>query len=172
MNFLDLANERYSCRSFSDRPVEKELLDKVIDAAIAAPTAVNMQPFRIWVMESEEAKAKLRESTRFSFNAETFLVVGYQDQAGWTRKYDGRPFADIDASIVATHMMLAITDLGLATTWVGHFNAPKLKQLCPQMQDYELIAIFPIGYPSAEEAGKPSPRHFERKSKDQLVETL
>lgn len=76
------------------------------------------------------------------------------------RPFDKKNFADVDASIAATHIMLAIEDLGLGTTWVAHFDAPKLKELFPEMADYELVAIFPVGYPAEDAA--PSPRHTER----------
>ena len=76
----------------------------------------------------------------------------------------------MDAAIVATHMMLQTADLGLATTWVGHFDAPLLRQLCPEMKDYELIAIFPIGY--AADDAEPSPRHTIRKTAEEMTAVL
>ena len=170
MEFLELAKERFSCRSLKCTRIDKELIDKIIEAGIAAPTAVNKQPYKIWHMQSPEAKERIKEVTRFDFNADTFLVVGSKEDEAWVRKYDGKNFADVDASIVATHMMLEIQDLGLRTTWVGHFNAPKLKELCPQMNGYELIAIFPIGYPA--EDGVPSERHTDRKSVEEVVSVL
>ena len=57
MEFLKLAHERYSCRSLSSAPVEQEKIDRILEAALAAPTAKNQQPFRIWVLRSAEAKA-------------------------------------------------------------------------------------------------------------------
>ena len=170
MDFLELAKERFSCRSLKCTRIDKELINKIIEAGIAAPTAVNKQPYKIWYMQSPEAKERIKEVTRFDFNADTFLVVGSKEDEAWVRKYDGKNFADVDASIVATHMMLEIQDLGLRTTWVGHFNAPKLKELCPQMNGYELIAIFPIGYPA--EDGVPSERHEDRKSVEEVVQVL
>jgi nitroreductase len=50
MSFLDLVHERFSCRKFDSKPVEQEKIDKIIDAAMAAPTACNMQPFKVWIM--------------------------------------------------------------------------------------------------------------------------
>ncbi|MBO4779992.1 MAG: nitroreductase family protein, partial [Selenomonadaceae bacterium] len=70
----------------------------------------------------------------------------------------------------ATHMMLAIQDEGLGTTWVGYFDAPKMQELFPEMKEYELIAIFPVGYPA--ESAKPSVRHEERRSLDDVVVEL
>ena len=170
MDFKDLAVKRYSCRKFSDRKVEKELVEQIIETARQAPTAVNFQPYKIFWMDSEEAKAKIAQSTRFSFGAENFLVVGYKNEQGWTRKFDQHNFAEVDASIVATFIMMQIEDLGLATTWVGYFDEPKLKELCPEMKEYGLIAIFPIGY--AAEDAEPNPMHFERKKREEILEIL
>ncbi len=172
MEFLDLAKKRYSCRKFSSRKVEKELLDKIVKAAIVAPTAVNTQPFKIWAMESESSKEKIHQVTSYTFGAQTFLVIGYKNENAWVRKFDNRNFAEVDASIAATHMMMEIADLGLATTWVGYFDAPKLQQLCPQMAGYELIALFPIGYADQGKEGQPSPKHDIRKNEEELFEVL
>ena len=116
-DFLELARDRYSCRAFTDRPVEPEKVDALLAAAVAAPTAVDRQPWRAWVVESPEAVERLSACTRFSFGARVFVVVGAVADEAWVRKYDGRNFADVDASIVATHVMLAAHDLGLGTTW-------------------------------------------------------
>ena len=170
MEFKELAKNRYSSRDLSGGKPEKEKLDNIIETAIIAPTAVNKQPFKIFVMESERAKEVIHEVTKFTFGAETFLVVAADPDQGWVRKYDGKKFADVDASIVATHIMLEIEDQGLNTTWVGHFNAPLLKENFPEMKDYELIAIFPIGYKGPE--GEASERHEQRKTREELVEVL
>ena len=93
-------------------------------------------------------------------------LVPKKDEA-WVRKFDNYNFADVDASIVATHMMLEIADLGLGTTWVGHFDEPLLKEEFPEMKDYELIAIFPVGYPA--EDAKPAERHNIRRNVEEAV---
>ena len=171
MDFKDLAEKRYSCRQFTDKKVDDELIKKIIDTANAAPTAVNRQPFKIFNMKSQKAKEAIGRVTRYTFGADTFLVVGYKEDEGWVRPYDNRPFADVDGSIAATHIMMEIKDLGLDTTWVGYFDAPLLKELCPEMKDYQLIAIFPIGY-AHETEGQPSPRHAQRKSTDEIYSEL
>ena len=157
MEFNELIQERFSCRALSDAELPHAAMDRIIEAARVAPTAVNKQPFKIWAIESPEARAKIAETTNYTFGAGVFLVVGGKREEAWIRPYDGRNFADVDAAIVATHIMLAIHNEGLRSTWVGHFDAPKLKETFPQMADYDLIAIFPIGY--ATEKGVPSPRH-------------
>ena len=170
MEFNELIRERFSCRSLSDRDIPHEALDRIFEAARLAPTAVNKQPFKIWAVESPDARTKLAETTSYTFGAGVFLVVGGKNEDAWVRQYDGRSFADVDAAIVATHIMLAIHNEGLRSTWVGHFDAPKLKETFPQMADYDLIAIVPIGYPT--EKGIPSPRHPQRKAAVEIVEVL
>ncbi len=169
MSFLELAHNRYSCRKFSDKKVEQEKIDKIIEAAMASPTAINAQPIKIWII-SEQKIAKVAQATPFTFGTNLIFAVGAKIGEGYTRKFDGKNFAQIDASIVATHMMLEIQDLGLGTTWVGHFDPAKLKEEFPQMKDYEIVALFPTGYPSEDAA--PSDRHEVSKPKSELVSEL
>lgn len=166
-SFLELAHNRYSCRSFSERPVEPEKIDALIEAAIAAPTAVDKQPWHLWVVESSEAVERLSALTRFSFGARVILMLGARADEAWVRKYDGRNFADVDASIVGAHIMLAAHDLGLGTTWVGHFDAPGVHEAFPETAGYDLVALFPIGYPADDAA--PAAKHFARKGADELI---
>lgn len=169
MDFSALAKKRYSCRQLTDAPIPAEQVDVLLAAAMAAPTAKNNQPYRIWVMQSEAARAHIHEVTKCTFGAGLFFVVGGKPSDAWT-KPDGFNFAQVDAAIVATHLMLAVADAGLGTTWVGNFDAPKLKTLCPEMADYDLVAIFPVGIPAADAV--PAPRHSERKSREAVVKTL
>lgn len=171
-DFLQLSHDRYSCRAFSERPVEGEKVDALIEAAVAAPTAVNRQPWHAWVVESPEAIERLGACTRFMFGTRVAILVGAAPDEAWVRKYDDRNFADVDASIVATHIMMEAADLGLGTTWVGHFDAPAVKEAFPQTAGYDLIAIFPLGYPAEGEEGAPSARHGERRATDELVSRL
>ena len=167
MDFLELAKARYSCRKFSGRAVEKEKLEKIIEAAIAAPTAKNLQPWRLWVLQSGEAMAKVKEVTACHFGAPVVLAVGGCAKDAWVRPFDQRNFEDVDAAIVGTHIMLAVQELGLGTTWVGYFDEPKMKKLFPEMAEYDLVALFPIGYPADDAA--PADRHNQRKAKEELV---
>lgn len=170
MEFIKLAEKRYSCRNISDKNVEKDKIDKIIEAARLAPTACNLQPFKIWIIQNEEHIRKVEATTGATFGAKLFFVIGAQNDLGWIRKYDKRNFADVDASIVATHMMMEIEDLGLSTTWVGHFDAEKMKKLFPPMAGYDLIALFPVGY--AEEDAEPADLHEKRKPAEELTEWL
>lgn len=168
MTFLELAKERYSCRKFNNKVVEQEKIDKIIEAAMAAPTAVNKQPFRIWVIKDCKALEKLKQITPFTFDAKLIFAIGADEKEAWSRPFDKKSFADIDGTIAATHMMLEIQELGLGTTWVGYFDENKLKEVFPQMTGYNIVALFPTGYPA--DNAEISPMHYKSKSVDEIVE--
>ena len=171
-DFLSLAKARYSCRRLNGGAIPAETLEKILEAGRCAPTAHNNQPVKIWVIESPEALAEVKAAAQFPFvqAADCILAVGALPSEAWVRPFDGKNFADVDGAIVATQMMLAIHDLGLATTWVGHFDADKLKAAFPEMIPYDMIALFPLGWP-AEEA-KPSRLHEDRKPAEESVRRL
>ena len=167
MSFSDLAKARYSCRKLTDTPIAPEKIERILQSTLAAPTAKNLQPYTIWTIKSPAALDKLKQATSYTFGAALAFVIGATIDGAFVRPFDNKNFAQIDASIVATHMMLAVQDEGLGTTWVGYFDAPKMFELFPQMQGHELIAIFPVGYPA--EGAKPSPRHTDRRPISEAV---
>ena len=166
-NFLELAKERYSCRKLTDKPIEAEKIDRILQAAISAPTAKNIQPYKIWKISSAEGIEKVKQTTNFTFGAGLILAVGVDMKKSFVRPFDEMNFGLIDGSIIATHIWLAVQDEGLGTTWVGWFDAPKLQELIPEMKNYEMIALFPIGYPA--EDAKPSNRHEDRREISEVV---
>ena len=171
-DFLTLAKERYSVRKFVTTDIPQEDIDKIIEAGLCAPTEVNFQPFKIWTFESDGAKAKLLPCTKMKFiePAKVILVIGAKVDEAWVRPYDKKNFAEIDAAIVATQMMLAIHDLGYGSTWIGHFDADAVKAQFPEMKDYELIALLPVGVIAND--CKPSERHSVSKRREELVAVL
>lgn len=172
MDFNELMTARYSVRKLSDCPVSDQQIESILKAAQVAPTAVNKQPFKIWVLRTPQAIKHAGECTKFDFiaNAQVVFVIGAKSDEAWVRPVDQHNFAEVDASIAATHMMLEIANLGLGSTWVGHFDPDKLKDFFHQMRDYKLICMFGVGYPADDSA--PSPRHGEYKSLETLVEKL
>jgi len=160
MKFINLAEERYSLRKFSDKPIEKEKLDLVLKAGQLAPTACNNQPQRILVIEDEAALTKLKSCTRYHFNAPMVLLICYDKDVSWKRSYDGKDSGDIDSSIVSTQMMLQATELGLGTTWVGHFNPTLIRKEFVLPDNIVPVALLPIGYPAKD--ATQNPLHSQR----------
>lgn len=170
MEYQELIRERFSCRSFADTPVEKEKLDQILADGLTAPTAKNYQPYKIWVLQSEEAVANVNKVTRCGYGAKTFLLVGADRKTAWVREFDNANFADVDGAIVATQLMLSIQDQGLRSVWVGWFDAPKLQEIYPETAGYDLVAILPVGY--AAEGAAPGPNHAKTKPAEELVSYL
>ena len=159
MDFLQLAKERYSVRKFSDKKLEKEKLDLILEAGRIAPTAANYQPQRILVIESEENLNKVKSCTSSHFNAPLILLICYDSNTCWTRK-DGKTMGEVDASIVTTQMMLEAAELGLGSTWVGAFSAEAIIEQFKIPENLVPVALLPIGYPA--EDSVPSTNHNKR----------
>ena len=170
MDFAKLAAERYSLRKFSDRPVEAEKLSAVLEAGRNAPTAHNLQPQRIFVLQSSEALEKVDGCTGAHFHPPVMLVVAYDPAAAWNREGDGKNHGEIDASLATMQMMLQAADLGLGTTYVGMFEPEKLLAAFSEMQGLVPIALLPLGYPA--EGAHPARLHAQRKELSELVQIL
>ena len=171
MEFSQLVKERYSVRSFADKQIESEKLNKILLAGNAAPTAKNLQPQRIYVVQSKEALAKINEVCACIFGAPTVLLVAADKTEAWKNPfYDTYNTEDVDASIVCTHIMLQAWELGIGSCWVGYFDEERVKKQMGLPDDEKLVAILPIGYPA--EGAKPSPRHAQRKDLDKTVKYL
>lgn len=167
IDFLELAKERYSVRVFSDKKVEAEKIDLILEAGRLAPTACNNQPQRILVLDSEESLNKLKSCTPYHFNAPLAIIICYDNTVSWKRRYDSKDSGDIDASIITSHMMLEITNLGLGSTWVGHFDPAAIKETFELPDNIIPVAILPIGYPGAEST--PNMNHNKRLSKEETI---
>ena len=163
MTFQELTQQRYSLRKFSDKPVEDEKLQLVLEAARSAPTAHNLQPQRVFVLRSEQALEKVDGCTACHFHPPVMLVVAY-------REGDGKNHGEIDASLATMQMMLQAADLGLGTTYVGMFEPEKLLAAFPEMQGLVPIALLPLGYPA--EGAHPARLHAQRKELSELVQIL
>lgn len=167
MDFFGLAAARYSVRSFADRPVDRDVINKLLQAALLAPTACNRQPQRILVINGGGGAQKLRKCTECHFDAPAAMLVCYDKNDCWVRGYDGKNSGDIDASIVATHIMLAAAELGLGTTWVMHFIPEAVRREFDLPDNIEPTALLVMGYPA--EGAKPSHLHTKSKPIEDIV---
>ena len=167
MEFLKLAKERYSLRNFSHKKVEKEKLDIILEAGRVAPTAVNYQPQRILVLDNDESLEKLKLCTKYHFNAPLAILICYDSNVSWKRTCDQEDEGVIDASIVATHMMLQVHELGLGSTWVGNFDVDLMKKEFNIPENIVPAILFPMGYPNEE--AKPASNHYKRYNIEETV---
>ncbi len=169
MSFIDLAAERYSVRSYSDRLVEPEKLALILKAAQLAPTACNYQPQKIYVLKSEDALRRVRGVTEFAFRAPVVLLVCVDDTKVWQSQWEpGYNSIDMDGSIVCDHMMLAAWDLGIGSCWVRGFNAGDVSRAFDLPEHIHPVCMLFIGYPS--ERSHPAHLHFETRPLNEMVE--
>lgn len=148
MDFIELAKKRFSCRKFKTDKVEQKKIDLILEAGYVAPTAVNRQPHKILVLTDKSKLALLKDCTKYDFDAPLCFIICTDKDNAYSRGYDGKNSAEIDAAIVTTHMMLEAQDIGLGTTWVMAFNPVKVRELFNIPQELEIVALLPTGYPA------------------------
>ena len=167
MEYFDLIQQRYSVRAYKPDAVEEEKLHKILEAARLAPTARNLQAFKLVVMRTDKHRDTLGRIYRRPFITEAPLVIGiYVDtEKAWVRA-DGKSYADVDAAIVMDHIVLAATDLGLGTCWIGAFNAEAARDAAGLGSGFEPVAFTPIGYPASSRPAR------SRAELDDIVITL
>ena len=166
-DFMDLAKARYSVRKFLDKKVPKDIIEKILEAGMIAPTGCNNQPQRIIVVESQEGLARIKECTRCHFDAPLVFIISYNKDECWKRPYDGKLSGDIDASIVTTQMMLEAANLGIGSCWVMHYRPEVLKEKFALPENLESTALLVMGYPAEDAA--PAPAHEKSRSESELV---
>lgn len=169
MNFNDIAKKRFSARTYLDKEIPQDILNEILEAAHVAPTAANLQPVRIFVIKSEEAKAKLSKGANI-YKAPVALLVCADKSKAWTRPFDGHQSGDIDASILTDHMMLSATEKGLGSVWICYFKPDVISEEFNLPENLVPVNILALGYTKEEAAAD---RHSQtRISMDELVSYL
>ena len=159
MDFMKLAAEWYSVRSYSARPVEQEKIDQILKAAQLAPTAVNFQPQMIYVLKSDEAMAKINRVCRCIYGAPLVFLVCSDERKTWKSQTE-RDYSsgEMDCSIVCTHMMLEAWEQGLGSVWVRLFDVDAVAKAFDLPHYMKPICLLPVGYAS-EDAVPYAPWH-------------
>jgi len=153
MEFYDILRNRHSVRHFADKRVEAKKIRAIVDATMSAPSAGNLQSYRIHVIHSAEAKESLVAAASYQeFIAKTPLVVIFcADLKRAESKYEQRGFelyATQDATIACAYAQLAATNEGLSSVWVGGFEPLEVSRII-QAMPYEVpVAILAVGYPA------------------------
>lgn len=161
MEFLKLAEKRYSCKKYSDRIVEDDKLTAILEAGRLAPTAKNLQEQHIYVATTDDALTKIDQCTPCRYGARTVLIVAFNKENVYIYPGGKRDSGIEDASIVATHMMLAAADAGVDSCWVNCFDPDKLHSLLGLPENEEILMLLDLGY--ADQSAAPLPNHFSRK---------
>ena len=166
MEYEEIIRKRTSVRKFDSRKIEQEKLNKILEAGRIAPTAKNNQPIKIYVANSSEGINKIDKASRCRYGAETVLIVcGNKEEAYHKGDYTT---AEMDSCIVATHMMLEATNIGVDNIWVESFDENILREEFDIPNAYEPFLLMPLGY-KAEDCPM-NPLHEKRKPLEELVE--
>ena len=170
MEFREVIKNRYSCKKYSDRQVDADQLNAILEAGRLAPTAKNLQEQHIYVLQSAEALARIDAVTPCRYGAPTVLVVAFDKSNVFTYPGGKRDSGVEDASIVATHMVLAAADEGVDSCWINFLDPEKLASALGLPENEEVLMVLDIGY-AAEGAG-PLPNHSSRKPLSETVSYL
>jgi len=169
MDILEIIKNRRSIRSFQNKKISEDIVDKVIEALIWAPSAGNLQSRKFYFIFNQEIKEKLVEAASQDFISEAPLViVGCADEKT-SSKYGERGknlYSICDVSAGIQNMMLLAQEKGLGTCWVGAFDEKKVSKILNLPGNLKPIVIIPVGYP-AEKPGAPA-----RVSKKEAIEFI
>jgi len=158
MDFLELVKNRQSVRSYdTERPVEKEKIERILEAAQLSPSACNAQPWHIIVVDDPELKNKVADATsaralgmnHFTKQAPVHLVLVEEKVnlssgiGGWVKQKD---YAQMDLGIIAAHIVLAAQAEGLGTCILGWFNEPAMRELLSIPDSKRVWLDITVGY--------------------------
>lgn len=167
MEFKEVVKNRFSCKKYSSRRVEPEKLAAILEAGRLAPTAKNLQEQHVYVVQSEEILAKIDSATPCRYGAPTVLAVAYDKNNVFTYPGGKRDSGAEDATIVATHMILAAADEGVDSCWINFFDPEKMEEALGLPANEEILMLMDLGY-AAEGAG-PLANHDSRKPLSETV---
>ena len=134
-----------------------------------APTAVNSQPQKIFVLQSKEALETAKRVTRFTFDAPAIILM-CSDRNRAHVMQDGQYMGTVDATIAVTHMMLEAFAEGLGTCWVRGFDRNDVIREFELPDNLVPEAMMPLGYPS--DTAAPGPKHAENIPIEEMVRYL
>lgn len=164
MNFKELCLVRQSCRQYKNEPVPQEKLDYIKECVRLAPSAVNRQPWRFLVIDSEPMLSQVKACYGRDWiqQVPVIIICLKNEQEAWTRSCDGHNHADIDIAIATEHLCLAASEQGLGNCWVCNFDVQRLVATGLIPQGFTPSVLVPLGLPADE------PRPKTRKPIDEV----
>jgi len=171
MEFKEVLEKRYSCRDFSDRAVDIEIIKEIIRETQLSPSAMNMQPWHFIAVHSGEALVKARECfgglsfNKFVKDAPVLTVIIKEKnlKLKTAELITGREFGEIDVGIAAAVYCMSAADKGLSTCILGAFKANKIKEALNIPKNKDVALIIATGYAAAEgEKRKSGRKEFEK----------
>ena len=171
MDFMTITETRQSCRKYDrSRKVEKEKLQKILDATRLAPSACNGQPYKITVCRGKAAEGVVKATmsagmNRFAADTDVVLVISempYVKTAAVGSKLKKNDYRSMDIGIAVAYLTAAATAEGLGTCILGWFDDSKIREICGL--EYPVRLVVTLGYPAADD----KLRDKKRKSHEEL----
>ncbi|HNW44484.1 MAG TPA: nitroreductase family protein [Elusimicrobiales bacterium] len=164
--FLELAAARRSIRKYTAAPVEREKLDRCLEAARLAPSACNAQPYRFVVLDEPAVKEKFSAAvfsgvySACKFAAGAPVLVAVVSDTGKLTAWLGNQMQDtnfrlVDIGIAAEHFVLAAAEQGLGTCWLGWFDAKAAAKTLGLGAGKKVEVLLSVGYPGESPAPRP-----------------
>ncbi len=163
MDVYEAMEKRYSVRSYQDREVEQEVLERVLNAGRIAPSATNAQDWKFVVAQSGELIAALAKAADQPFLAEAPVIVAAVATNPDRLMHCGVASGPVDCAIALDHMTLAAVAEGLGTCWIGHFDQDACCELLGVPPTGRIIELLALGYPAD------SPKQKSRKPLGEVV---
>lgn len=164
---MDIFNKRYSVRNFSERKVDKQTLNEILEIVRLAPTALNHQPYYIYVAQTEDALGKVKKALAPDYGNSTVLIVCSDRNNSWENRYTGQENILQDIGIISATILYAAKANGVDSCYVCNFNPEILKDELKLSEGIHPESLIYLGYPS--EDCKPSERHYQRRRVSEFV---
>ena len=163
MTLMEAMKGRRSIRAYDSKPIEKEKLEAVLEAARIAPSARNRQKWQFIVVTDPEVKEKMVDAcnNQPSVQQAPAVIVACGQEPGFMSC--GQPVETIDVSIAFSFIILKAYEEGLGTCWLGNFNKDKVKAVLNIPDGVSVVAVTPMGYPAENPDARP------RKSLEEIV---
>ena len=148
MDVFEAIEKRRSIRSYLDKPVEEDKLNRILDAGRMAPSANNRQEWRFIVVRDSTTRKRLMEAAGGQrFVGEAPVVIACCSVESDKMLTCGHPAYAIDVAIAIDHMTLAAVALGLGTCWVGAFYEDRVRDILNIPEWVRVVELLPLGYP-------------------------
>jgi nitroreductase len=147
LDFFEVIKNRRSIRKYQEKSVEKEKLQKVLEAARLSPSAMNRQPYKLLVVTSKAVMAKVDSACNQRWEAPIMIVMVSSPKEAWVRN-DGEEFWKADAAIAMNQVSLAAFAEGLGTCWIAAFKENEVKEILGVDSDLRIPFLSPLGYPA------------------------
>jgi len=149
MDLYEAIKSRYSVRSYVNKPVEQEKLDRILDAARQAPSGSNRQPWKLVVVRDAETRKKLVPAcSNQEFVGQAPVVIAGVGLMPDRIMSCGVPGDPVDVAIALEHVALAATAEGLGTCWIGSFHQDQIRALLGIPANAKVIEVMTLGYPA------------------------